>query len=157
MLADMENIFSDKQSLVTGGAGTLVGSNIMDLRAVGTIPQGGSPIADYGRRYGYRPPDLMFQITTAVTGTGSTTVDFQVCNSANEDLSSPNVIDASGAIAKATLVAGYQPRVGRNLHGMAAADRYLGTNYVVAVSDVLTGAVWAGVASTRQTTPYVAQ
>lgn len=155
MLADLQNIISDKQSLVTGGAGTVVGTNVLDLRAVGTIPQGGSPIADFGRMFSYKLPDFLVQMTTSLTATGATTLDVQIVNSAATNLSSPTVLDTSRPIAKATLVAGYQFGVGRNLSGCIL--RYLGINYVVATSDVLTGNVWAGLATTRQTTPYITQ
>lgn len=155
MLADLQNIISDKQSLVAGGAGTIVGTNVIDLRAAGTIPQGGSPIADIGRA----PPKMGFEgiecrITTAVTATGATTIDFRLCQSANNDLSSPTTLISSGAIGKATLVAGYLiDALTRRLPFISA--RYLGANYVIAVSDVLTGAVWLGPRTTGQTTPTV--
>lgn len=155
MLADLQNIISDKQSLINA-VGTVVGTNVLDLRAVGTIPQGGSPIADIGRMYSYHAPDLMIQITTTVLAAGgASTIDFQILNSAATNLGSPTTLDASGAIAKATLVAGYQVPVGGNLRPVSL--RYIGTNYVIATNDVTAGAVWAGLASTRQTTPYVTQ
>lgn len=155
MLADLQNIISDKQSLIAA-VGTVVGTNVLDLRAVGTIPQGGSPIADVGRMRSYQPPDLMVQMTTTyLAGAGASTCDFQILNSADSALGTPTTLDASGPIAKATLVAGYQVPVGRNL--MPCALRYVGTNYVIATNNCTAGAVWAGFASTRQTTPYVTQ
>jgi hypothetical protein len=153
MLADLQNIFSDKQTLVAV-VGTVVGTNVIDLRAVGTIPQGGSPIADIGRMKSYQVPDIMVQLTTTyLAAGGASTVDFQILNSAATNLGSPTTLDASGPIAKATLIAGYQVPVGRNLQPCAL--RYLGTNYVIATNDGTAGAVWAGFASTRQTTPTV--
>lgn len=151
MLADLQNIISDKQSLIQA-VGTLVGANVLDLRAVGTIPQGGSPIADIGRQA--KPLDLLTQITTTVLAAGgASTIDFQILNSAAANLGTPTTLDASGAISKALLVAGYQVPVGRNLVGTAL--RYLGMNYVVATNDVTAGAVFCGIATTRQTTPNV--
>lgn len=153
MLADLQNIISDKQSLVQA-VGTLVGAGIIDLGATGTIPQGGSPIADLGR--GYKRPPIHIQITTTVLASGgASTIDFRICSSANNDLSSPTVLEASGAISKATLLKGYIVPVGFSIPFIA--QRYLGMNYVVASNDVTAGNVWAGIATTRQTTPYVTQ
>jgi hypothetical protein len=152
MLADLQNIMSDKQSLIAA-VGTVVSTNIIDLRAVGTIPQGGSPIADIGR--GKRLSIMVQLTTTYLASGGASTVDFQVCNSANSDGSSPTIIDSSGAIAKATLVAGYIVPVGRNLWPMTA--RYLCMNYVIATNNGTAGNVWAGIESVRQSTPYVTQ
>jgi hypothetical protein len=159
MLADLQNIISDKQTLIAA-VGTVVGTNVLDLRAVGTVPIANaagnflSPIADIGRMY--HPPDLMIQITTTVLAAGgAATVDFQILNSAATNLGSPTTLDSSGAIAKATLVAGYQVPAGRAMNPTAL--RYIGTNYVIATNDVTAGAVWCGIASTRQTTPYVTQ
>lgn len=150
MLADKQNIVSDKQSLVSA-AGTLVSTDIIDLRAVGTIPQGGSPIADVGRALML---DWGVQITTTVTSGGSPTIDFRIVMSANNDLSSPTNLVTSGAIAMATLVAGYWvPACTRRLPFITA--RYLGMNYVVAVATTTAGAVWAGITSTPQFTPSV--
>lgn len=154
MLADMQNIISDKQS-IAAAAGTVVGTNVMDLRAVGTIPQGGSPIADVGRMFSYELPGLLVQITTTVTSGGAATIDFRVCSSANSDLSSPTVLDSSGALALATMVAGYQVQVGQRLPNIT--QRYLGMNYVIATATTTAGNVFAGIQTTRQTTPYVTQ
>lgn len=150
MLADFQNIASDKQS-IAAAAGTVVSTNILDLRAVGTIPQGGSPIADLGRAWDVNWGVL---ITTAVSTGSSPTVDFRICSSAASDLSSPTVLVSSGAIAAATLVAGYWvPACTRSVPFIT--QRYLGMNYVIAVATTTTGNVWAGIRSTPQYTPLV--
>lgn len=150
MLADLQNIASDKQS-IAAAAGTVVSTNVIDLRALGTIPQGGSPIGDVGRS-----PNIKWgtQITTTVTSGGAATIDFRLCQSANNDLSSPTVLASSGAVALATMVAGYWvPAVTRDVPPVTA--RYLGMNYVIATATTTAGNVWAGILSTRQTTPSV--
>lgn len=152
MLADLQNIISDKQS-IAAGASTLIGTNIIDLGVVGTIPQGGSPIADFGR--GHRRPPLHIQITTTVTSGGAATVDFQICGSANSDLSSPTVLEDSGVIGKATLVQGYIVPIGFAMPFIA--QRYLGMQYVIGTATTTAGNVVAELGSTRQTTPYVTQ
>lgn len=149
MLADFQNIVSDKQS-IAAVVSTLVSTNVIDLRAVGTIPQGGSPIADVGRAWDI---NWATQITTTVTG-GASTVDFRICSSAANDLSTPTVLVSSGAIAIATLVANYfVPACTRQIPFIT--QRYLGMNYVIAGATTTAGNVWAGIRSTLQTTPSV--
>lgn len=157
MLMDLQNTISDDQSIAQV-AGTYVGTNIIDLVAPQNIPSlhndAGTlfpPIADIGR--GWRPPDLLVEITTAVTSAGAATVEFQICQSANNDLSAPDVLQTSGAIGKATLIVGYQVPIGLGLP--FCSKRYFGMQYLVAVATTTAGKVRTSFVNARQTNASV--
>lgn len=137
MMMDNELLLSDEQD-ISQVAGTYVSTNTIDLGTAGTIPGlGGTPIADVGRG---TPPVLSIIINEAVTSGGAAEVDFQLIQSANADLSSPTVVCATGAIAKATLVSGYRARLAIP-KGISA--RYLGVQYVISTNTTTAGTVTA--------------
>lgn len=148
-LQDLQTLMSDKQS-IAAAAGTVVCTNAIDLGAAGTIPSGyqsrGTARHDIGASA--KPPKLLMQITTTVTSGGSATVQFQLIQSDNADLSSPDVLQSTAAIAYATLVAGYQPRLELPA---GITKRYLGVQYVIAVATTTAGNVTAGLVADKQT------
>lgn len=79
---------------------------------------------------------LVVQVDEAVTSNGSATVEVKYVESAGADLSSPTVLATSGAIAKATLVAGYQVM---KIKIPANTKRYVGVIYTVATADLTAG------------------
>lgn len=106
------------------------------------------------------PVDCLVQIAAAVTSSGSATVQFQLIGHATDPtFASGNVILAdSGAIAKATLVAGYQIRMTakrQNIVSQQATStfvRYVTILVTVAVADLTAGTFngWVGPSETPQ-------
>lgn len=147
MYLDLQTLFSDNQTLAFA-AGSANSTNVIDLGTVGTIPLGGSPIYDIGRG---EPVEVIVQITADVTSAGSATVQFKLVSSAAADLSTPTVHYDSGAIAKATLVAGYYVPIRVIPQGVAL--RYLGLIYTVATATTTAGTVTAGILLDRSSNP----
>lgn len=104
MLIDKQLQFADGTWAPTA-TGDNISTNVLD-----TAPLGGVPTANGGRDFG-QGDDLYLVITvkTAVTSGGAATVDFRLRTDSNANLTTAPVdLVSSGAIAKATLVAGYQ-------------------------------------------------
>jgi hypothetical protein len=85
-----------------------------------------------------RPMRAVVRVGTAFTASGSATGTFALVQSDNADLSSPDTLYTTSAIAKATLVAGYGimdivlPRTSK---------RYLGFKFTVATGPMTAGTV----------------
>ena len=78
---------------------------------------------------------MHFIVDEAVTsGTGASTVEFQVIGSTAAALSSPVVLGSSGAIVKTDLVAGKRVAVRINPQIGSLGLRYLGANYVASAT-----------------------
>lgn len=148
MLLDKQAMFSEAQS-VAGTNATTVSTNSYDLGAAQTLPSagGGTVPSDVGKA----SPPIFAEVTTAASG--GTSVEAQLIMSANADLSSPTVLQSSGAIAVASLVQGYQFRLGGSVPPGVSA-RYLGMRFIT-VGAVATIAVTAGIAKNKQTNPFV--
>lgn len=146
MMLDKQNMFSEAQS-VAAVASTIVSTNSVDLGAAGTTPTGASIIYDIGRSNEVK---VFAQVTTAVTSGGSATVQVQLIHSDNADLSSPTVLVETAAIAVASLVAGYQFRLG--VVPVGVSKRYLGMQYVIATATTTAGKITSGIVLDKQTT-----
>ena len=120
-----------------------VATHVGQVGAVDQIYDTGANINDIGDG---EPLELVVQVTTDVEGTTST-VDFQYVQSANADLSSPDVLASTGAIAEATLVAGYEWRT----KVPPNTKRYVGFQYVNAVNVLTAGVVNAQIVKDAQT------
>lgn len=124
MIFDTQLLCSDAQAVTV----TAVSTNTIDLASTYDIGRG---------------PNLRAraQIDTAFTrAAGALNVNFLLITSASADLSTPTTIYDSGAIAKATLVAGYIPI---DIVVPTTAQRYIGFSYTAsATADA--GAVTAG-------------
>jgi hypothetical protein len=148
MLLDKQNLFSSDQALTA----TAVSTNVIDRQAGGfaftTDTLGNTPPEDPGLS-----PELEVLCTVTEDFSGGTSVQVQVCADDAAALSSPTVLLSSAAIAVASLKKGYQFRIAIP-PGMAAADRYIGLNYVVVGTPTL-GKVTAGIVSRmgKQTAP----
>lgn len=153
MLLDLQNLCSDKQSIVGTAASAIVSTNTVDFGVTGTVPGGlvGALIDDPGRAFWM---EAWCQITTTVLATGgAANVTFDIIQSANADLSSPDVLQTTGAIAKATLIAGYRPQ----LRGAFFSKRYGGFRYTPDTHDTTAGNVSAtfGIRGGAQSNPQV--
>lgn len=112
MYTDAQNRFSSAQSLA-GAAATTVATNCIDLLSANR---------NVGRGY---PKRIL--VTAGTAFTGGTSVQVQVIQSANSDMSSPDVLASATAVADASATAGAK------LADMAIPDvtkRYLGLQYV---------------------------
>jgi len=133
-LMDAQALLADDLD-ISGTATETTTSNVIDL---GDAEKGaGTPLRINAR------------ITTAVTSTGSSTTEFKVISSAAEGLGTPTTHWTSGALAKATLVAGYKlaipPLPDEGLH------QYLAITATNAVAVTDTGALHASVVADVQT------
>lgn len=132
MYIDKELQFADGTWAPTA-TGDNVSPNVLD-----TSPLGGIPTANGGRDIG-QGEDLWLLITVkqTVTSGGAATVDFRLRTAAAAALtSSPVDLIGTGAIAKATLVAGYQIKM-RLPSG--AYQKFIGVN-----ANIGTAALTAG-------------
>lgn len=149
MLLDKQNTVSNQQSLVAA-VGTVVSTDSIDLwgqAAVPTVPGlGGSVLKDIGRG---KEPELLCQITEQVTSGGAGTLQFQLVMADDDALTTnPVVLQETVAIAKATLVPGYQARL---CIPVGVSKRYLGAKYVIGTADLTGGKVTAGIVMDKQT------
>lgn len=88
---------------------------------------------------------MYFNVDEAVTsGTGASTVEFQVIGSAAADLGTPTVLGSSGAIVKTALTLGKMVAVRINPQIASLGLRYLGANYVASAT-LTAGKFTAGV------------
>lgn len=81
--------------------------------------------------------DLYMHFTvdeTVTSGTGGSTVDFQVIGSTAAALTSPVILGASGPIVKTDLVAGKRIAVRINPQIASLGLRYIGANYDVSAT-----------------------
>lgn len=137
MLMDKQNEFSAAQA-VTASA---ISTNVIDL----TLGQSGLTTIDIANG---EPIFLYIQVDTAVTQTGSGTVTFSLESDSTANLATSATVHwTSSAIAKATLVAGYE--VARLAIPLGAYERYLGVRYTVSET-LLTGAFTAALVKDLQ-------
>lgn len=148
MQLDAQCLFSDAQDLAQTAA-TYLCSNSYDLGVAGEDALGNTIIKDIGRG---NVPHLLVQVTEAFTSVGAATVDFQLISDTVEALSSPTVLQTTGAIAKASLVAGYQVRLAIPA---GITERFLGVQYVIGAATTTAGKVTAGLIALPQTNPKV--
>lgn len=142
MLFDKQNLFSDAQA-ISGAAGTFVSTHKIDLNGgtpgFTTDTLGNTPGNDPGKS-----PELDVLITVTEAFAGGDSVNFQVGADDSAAFGSPTVLATTGAIAIASLVPGYVARLSLPA-GRAAADRYLGVQYVtLGASSMSAGKVTAG-------------
>jgi hypothetical protein len=151
MLMDKQNLLADQQSLIHA-AGTWNSDNIIDLWGGTALPTGpvGQILPDFAKG---EDVEILCQITeTFLAAAGAATVEMNLICADNADLTgNPIVVDRSGAIAKADLVAGYQFKMGCPIGGMTR--RYLGIQITIATNPGTAGKFTAGVIVDRQTNP----
>jgi hypothetical protein len=141
MLLDNQNLVSNNQSLVQA-AGTYLSDFSIDLGATGTIPGlGGSPNSDPGKS------DIEFiaQIVQTFTSGGAATLQVNLVMADDAALTTNLVVlESTPVLALATLVAGYQFRLGHQLP-VGITKRYIGLQYIIGTAAMTAGKVTAGV------------
>lgn len=126
MLLDALLQLSNRQAITA----TAFSTNAIDLGSVRDIGQG---------------EDLYVIIGTeeAAAAAGAATVAFQVVSSANANLSSPNILIQTDALAKTELTLGRKPIVMRVpsaiLNALGTGQRYLGLQYTIATGPLTAG------------------
>lgn len=134
MIMDFDLLLSDKQSDVRAAA-TYTSEKSIDLA---TTPP---------RQIGNGEQVIVHcQVTTAFAG--GTSVQFQLVESANANLSSPTVLVESAAIAEADLVAGFTVNLVVPVKRLKL--RYLGAQYI-GVGVHTAGSISAGIVWNEQT------
>lgn len=120
MYIDAQNLFSQDQAVTTGATAS---TNIIDLGAARDIGVGEALW-------------LHILVTEAVTSGGAGTVAFSLQTDDNSSFSSATTLFTTTAIAKTTMVAGYQAVRVRIPIG---TERYLRVVYTVATADLTAG------------------
>ena len=86
---------------------------------------------------------VVFGVDEAATASGAATVNFQIVTSANANLSSPNILVQTDAIAKTELTLGRKPIVLEIplsiLNALPIGQRYLGVQYTVGTGPLTAG------------------
>lgn len=141
MIIDNELLFADGTWAPTA-LGDNISTNVWD-----SGPLSGTPTANAGRDLGLGEPLwLVVTVKVAVASVGAATVDFRLrTDSAANLTTAPVDLVASGAIAKATLVAGYQIRLRFPSIATQAYKRYLGCNANIGTATLTAGAFHAAV------------
>lgn len=147
MMLDLNNLCSDDQDLAQV-IGTYLCTRSIKRGDAATDQFGNSLTGDAGKA----EVPLLCQVTEAFTGANGT-VQAQLVQADDEALATNlEVLQETAAIAVATLVAGYQFRLGKDLPpGMTKA--YWGFRYLIGTTNMTTGKITAGVVGTRQTAP----
>lgn len=115
---------------------TAVSTNTLDLLTAQDIGEGTELYVDF--KVG----------TTFLAAGGASNMTLQLITSAAADLSSPTVIAQTGAIPKATLIAGYRtalripPQIG------SKGQRYFGVQYTVDTNNMTAGTISARMVNT---------
>lgn len=132
MILDELFEFCDATSLNTGAAGSYLIGDVIDL---------GAGRDDIGNG---RPTYLVIQVDTAVTSGGSATVQFSLCSDAQAAIAvdgTQTIHFQTAAIAKATLVAGYQVCQVALPLSAPVYERYLGIVQTTGVAALTAGKV----------------
>lgn len=142
MIMDKFNTFLDNAALSTSGTGLALIGDVIDLGA------GSRPLNDVTGIF------LVIIVRTSVTSGGAATVEFQLVSDAQAAIAvdgSATVHWKSGAIAKATLVAGYEVAIVPLPKGAPVYERYLGLLQNVATAALTAGAITAALTQTPGT------
>jgi hypothetical protein len=130
MIMDAQNRPSNGQS-VAAVASTIVSTDSIDLLSALDNPgRGGQPL---------RAVALM---TTTLASAGAATIQAQLIESANSNLSSPTVLATGPQLALAAAVAGAELR---DVAVPVPSHRYRGFQYIIGTATTTAGAVTAGI------------
>lgn len=146
MIFDAQNIFSDAQAITASAVST----NVIDFGPSGKPVGAAANIRkDLGRG---NKVDLRVQMVETALAAGAATLTIELQTDDNEGFASPKVAWTSGAIPKATLIAGcvvpldYFPR--------GTDERYARLNYIVATGPLTAGKITAGVVAASEDNNY---
>jgi len=133
MILDKELQFADGTWAPTA-TGDNISPNVLDLG-----PLSGLPSANTNRDIGQGAQMvLLITVKTSVTSGGAATVDFRFRTDSNSNLTtSPVDLASTGAIAKATLIAGYQVKIAIP---SSTFKRYVGVNANIGTAVLTAGA-----------------
>lgn len=155
MYLDSLGLFSDQQDLAVA-AGAHLSDNAIDLLGMGgaSDPSGNTAqakTADVGRG---EEVQILIQVTESFNNLTSLAVMVQTDGAVdgNGDLSSGNDVLGTGAIAAASLVAGYQFPLLEVPRGLA--ERYMQLEYTIVGTTPTTGKITAGIVSDIQANDY---
>lgn len=143
MILDGQNLASDGQNLAQA-IGTYVSTNSIDLGAPGVTPRGNTPPQDVGRSRG---AEFFAQVVADFTSGGAGTLQINLIESPNADLSAPTILQSTVPYALADLKKGFYARLSTPL---GFRQRYCGFQYVIAAAAMTGGNVTAGVAMDLQ-------
>lgn len=152
MRFDKQNLVCDDQAITV----TAVSTDKIDLNggtpAFTTDSLGNTPPNDLFRSPGVEVECL---VTETFTSGGATTLNVDLVTDDDSALGSPTIHQSTGAIAKATLVAGYRFRLALPYGFNPAAQRYFGLSFTVATGPFTAGKITAGLVhpSNKQTAP----
>ena len=131
MILDERTELCDATALNTGGAGTYLIGDVIDLETARDIGAGHTMY-------------LVVQVTTAVTSGGSATVKFHLASDSVAAIAadgSETIHASTDAIGKASLVAGYQLAIAIAPEMSNAFERYVGIEQVTGTAALTAGAV----------------
>lgn len=130
MILDKQAEFSDAQD-ISQVAATYLSTNVYDMGAANDIGNG-------------QPLYLVIQIDAAVVGTSST-VEFRLRSDSTAAIHATTSTAhwTSGAIAEASLVAGYTLVIPLPLDGSNTYERFLGVQYIIGTATTTAGTVSA--------------
>lgn len=132
MILDAQLLLSDSTALTV----TANSANVVDLIST----------ADISRSYvGFR---ARAQVDVTFTAAGAATLQTQLVTSAAAALTSPTILFDTGAVAKATLVAGY---IVMDVVIPQTTQRFLGIIYTVATGPMTAGNITAALVSSTET------
>jgi hypothetical protein len=135
MLLSKQTLLSDQQAVTASAAST----NIIDLGAAGTPVRGNALVRDIGAG---QPVGILIQATEAFTAAGAATLTVTLEVDDNDAFGSATTVWTSGAIGKATLVAGYRLPIEYLPKGVN--ERYLRAYYTVATGPMTAGKITCG-------------
>lgn len=151
MMMDIENLFSDQQSLVAS-AGAILSDHSIELGAPDVIPgfTTQTPVHDIGRG---KEVNVLVQVTQDFDSASDNVTCKAALVMADDEALTSNltVLEETPAIAQAVLVKGYQWRLGGTIPP-GISKRFLGIRYTTAVGDATAGKVTAGLLLDRQST-----
>lgn len=141
-MMDNENVVSNQQS-IAAVASAILSDKSIDMGASDTLAPSfqaiGTPFHDWGRG---TPVHCYVKVTEAVSTGSSPTVACALVMADDGALTSNlTVLMDSGAIAAATLVVGYEFRLGTLPPGIT--KRYIGFRYTIGTATTTTGKVFA--------------
>jgi len=158
MIFDKQNSFCFNTTLVaTAGAAVVLG-DVIDLwggaaSLPNPVPPVGGPLATVADAFAGRQSPIVGIITTAVTQAANT-VTLALTIADNAALTTnPVTLWTSGALAAATLVAGYRLRIPTGFSVPLGRQQFIGWLYTVTTSNVTAGAFTSGFVTQVQTSP----
>jgi len=146
MIFDAQNLFSDAQAITA----STVSTNVIDFGASGKPVGAAAAIRkDLGRG---KKVDLRLQMVETALASGAATLTVDLQTDDNEAFSSPRVAWTSGAIPKASLVAGYVFPL--EFFPRGADERFARLSYTVATGPLTAGKITAGVVAASEDNNY---